>query len=254
MHVDELIDNPPGRVIVIFFQTDFARMRVGGQMKMIPFAKKFLESMTPSDRVAVVSFDSHLKVRQDFTSDRDDIDRAIEESLNIDDPPARGGDSGISILDHLDLRDAKEAATPERGFLLLGNALKKIPGAKTLILFGWGLGHYRSGGVAMDPDYGPAKRALEDSRTSVFSLDISNADYHTLEAGLGKVAGDTGGFYAKTHIFPQIAMEKLTKTISGHYEIVVKKASNYRGVHAVEVNLRKGLKGEVHSRGTYIDQ
>ena len=107
--------------------------------------------------------------------------------------------------------------------LLVGNALLPIPGPKTMVLFGWGLGVYTPVGVVMTRDYMPAKRALEASRTSVFSMDISDADYHSLEVGLGKVSADTGGFYAKTHIFPTIGMRKLERAISGHYVLVVKR-------------------------------
>ena len=74
-----------GRLIVLFFQTDFQRAssRVGGQMKMLEYAKEFVAAMKPHDRVAVVQFDSHLKVREDFTHDRERVMRAIEESLKI---------------------------------------------------------------------------------------------------------------------------------------------------------------------------
>src|SRR5512140_328105 len=80
---------PEGRLIVIFFQTDFQRerSRVGGQMKMTAFAIRFLETLTPQDRVAVVSFDSHLKIRQDFTNDLRRVETAIRQSISIDDPP-----------------------------------------------------------------------------------------------------------------------------------------------------------------------
>jgi hypothetical protein len=64
-------------------------------------------------------------------------------------------------------------------------------------------------------------QALSDARTSVFSLDLTHADSHSLEAGLRKVADDTGGFYVRTHIFPEIAMAKLTRVISSYYELSI---------------------------------
>src|SRR5713226_1113557 len=49
------IPEPQGRLIVVFFQTDFARedVRIRGQMKILSFADDFVDSLEPEDRVAV---------------------------------------------------------------------------------------------------------------------------------------------------------------------------------------------------------
>ena len=80
---------PKGRLLVFFFQTDFAResVRITGQMKILPYADQLLDSLEPEDRVAVVSFDSHLKFRLDFSDDREAIRKAMRDSLSINDPP-----------------------------------------------------------------------------------------------------------------------------------------------------------------------
>lgn len=249
------VDNAPrGRLLVFFFQTDFARApsRVSGQMKMIHYAIKFLDTLLPNDRVAVVQFDSHLKVRLDFTDDREKLKEAITRSLRIE---PKGPPEKVplpSLMSRLDYEEAKRAATPERALLLLGNALNPIPGPKSMVMFSWGLGRFGSTGVTMIPDYGPARRALEQSRTAVFSLDISVADYHSLEVGQKKVSADTGGFYVKTHHFPQFAMDKLQRTLSGHYELVVKKNSERRGEHSIEVTLVR-RRGDVLTRKSFQD-
>src|ERR1043165_1906326 len=64
------IPEPQGRLIVVFFQTDFSRedVRIRGQMKILSFADDFVDSLEPEDRVAVFSYDSHLKFRLDFTN------------------------------------------------------------------------------------------------------------------------------------------------------------------------------------------
>src|SRR5262245_52119498 len=72
---------PPGRLLVFFFQTDHTPIRLVGLMRMRIQARKFLDSLLPTDRVAVLSFDSHLKLRQDFTDDRGKIRSAIDASL-----------------------------------------------------------------------------------------------------------------------------------------------------------------------------
>jgi VWFA-related protein len=236
----EILYSNPGRLLIFFFQTDPSRVnsRVTGQMAMLRQAKQFLATLGPQDRVAVVQFDSHLKVREDFTNDHDVVERAIDESLKIDRPPRPGKVPTPSLLTRLDLDEARKAASPEKALFLIGNALIPIPGPKSLVMFGWGLGRFGSSGVRMTPDYFPAKRALEKSRTSVFALDVTVADYHSLEVGMKKAAEDTGGFYAKTHIFPQFAIEKLERTISGRYELFVKRPPELpRGLHKLEVEV-----------------
>ncbi|MGH9459482.1 MAG: VWA domain-containing protein [Thermoanaerobaculia bacterium] len=256
VHPDsDLARGPDGRLLVFFFQTDFGRhrSRVQGHMAMVRHATEFLDRLEPADRVAVVQFDSHLKVREDFTSDRDILTRAITESLQIDHPGRPGVVPSPSLMARLDLDEAKAATTPERALLLLGNALIPIPGPKSLVMFGWGLGRFGAGGVTMIRDYYPAMRALEKARATVFALDISVADYHSLEVGLQAAAERTGGFYAKTHVFPRIAMGRLERTISARYELFVKRPPDLpRGVHEIQVRL-VGRRGNVLAREMWED-
>ncbi len=124
-----------------------------------------------------------------------------------------------------------------------------------MVMFGWGLGDFIPGvGVAMTHDYIPAKRALESSRTTVFVLDVTEADYHTLEAGLQMAAKDTGGSYQKTYLFPQLAMDKIEKTMSGYYVLVVKRPPELqRGVHKILVDVkRRGI--EILARDSFVDK
>ena len=192
---------------MFFFQTDFGRAtaRVKGQMRMIAHANDFLETLLPTDRVAVVQFDSHLKVRQDFTDDREKLRDAITNSLLVSRVGVPERVPLPSLMSGLRIEDARRAASPEKALFLLGNALLPIPGPKSMVMFGWGLGRFGSGGVTMTRDYSLARRALEQSRTAVFSMDICDCDYHSLEVGQQKVSADTGGFYAKTHLFPTLA-------------------------------------------------
>lgn len=244
---------PKGRLIVFFFQTDFQRVRVKGQMRMSTIAIQFLDRLEREDRVAIVSFDSHLRLWQDFTNDREKIERAVRDAIQITEPPEPELVANPALFTRIDRKAARDAASSERALTLVGNALNPIPGWKSLVLFGWGLGVYSNKKVVMIPDYSRARNALEAARTSVFSLDISDADYHSLEVGLSKAAKDTGGFYQKTHIFPRFAMEKLMKTISGRYEVVVKKPKGLEpGVHAVELSLA-GKRGTVLARKTFRD-
>jgi len=246
---------PPGRMIVFLYQTDFARNgpRVRGQMKLLQM-DEWLDWVEPEDRVAVLSFDSHLKFRLDFTNNKHDIANAMEQSLYISDPPWPQRVPLPSLGSHLKPEELLKIATPERALIEIGNALMNIPGPKSLILFGWGLGRFSRDGVHMAPNYWIARQALETARVSVFSIDFTEASGHSLAAGLAKVAGDTGGFYASTFNFPYQAAKRLRRTLAGHYELEVRKpATAARGAHTIEVDVAR-RNAYVMARSSYVDR
>jgi VWFA-related protein len=246
----------PGRLIVVFIQTDFARdsARLRGQMHFMQYAEDMLAALTPEDRVAVLSFDSHLKFRLDFTNDHQAILAAMNESLLLNDPPPPRLVHNPALGSRLDRDEMRRAGDSEAALLILGNALRNIPGPKTMLLLGWGLGQRTAGGVRRKPRYKCARAALEAARVTVFALDTTYADYHDLQFGLSKAAADTGGFYAKTHEFPQIAIDRLHRTLAGHYELELRRPANLRpGTHEVMVNVkRRGL--TVLAPGTWMDR
>jgi hypothetical protein len=86
----------------------------------------------------------------------------------------------------------------------------------------------------------------------VFSLDVTNADYHSLEAGLKLVSEQTGGFFARTHIFARQAMRRLTGALAGYYALFVEKPEVGRETHEIEVHLAR-RKGTVLARTAYVD-
>jgi len=248
---------PRGRLLVFFYQTDFARnaSRIAGQMQTVVNAGDWLDWLDADDRVAVFSFDSHLKFRLDFTNNKDHIKDAMQQAMLTNEPPPPRTVPMPALAKRLDKDEMLKAATPEAALIILANALRPIPGPKSIILFGWGLGRMTPTGVVMEAKYIPARQALESARASVFSIDFSQSDYHTLEAGLGKVAGDTGGFYAKTYRFPKIAVERLQKTLAGHYELEVRKPdTRVRGTHLIEVDVSSRPRATVLARSTYIDR
>lgn len=244
---------PRGRLIVFFFQKDLEPSRTPGLIRMIHEASRMLDTLHPGDLVSVVSYDSHLKLWTDFTDDRLVLRRAIEHSILFEDRPPRIVEGPFpSLAAAFDPTAAVHAGTPEKGLLVLAEALRALPGAKTMAYFGWGLGRLTPLGVRMEADYGPAAAALLDSRTTVFSLDVTDADYHSLEVGLQQVAYDTGGFYARTHDFSSTAMKRLRRALMGHYVLVFERPPLPRGAHRVEVDL-VGVPGEVFAKPEYVD-
>ncbi|HJQ36406.1 MAG TPA: hypothetical protein VKB93_04655, partial [Thermoanaerobaculia bacterium] len=239
---DVVIEQRAGRLFVVFVQTDFARnnVRVAGQMGFLPFAEKLIDSFNPEDRIAVLQFDSHLKLRLDFTNDKEDVMAALKDSLRIDRPPQPPVVPEPSLASRLDREDMKKAADSEAGLLVVGNALRSIPGPKTLLLLGWGLGRLSGGAVHMTKTYQYAREALDAARTAIFTIDVPHVDYHDLELGLQRAAADTGGLYVKTYRFPQIAIERLQRTLAGHYEVTLVRPKELKsGVHDLVVRVKR---------------
>ena len=247
---------PEGRLFVFLFQTDFGRApsRVMGEMKIVLQSTDYTDFLEAGDRVAVLSHDSHLKFRLDFTDDKRQIRAAMEQALGIDDPPRPPKVPLPSLSRYLPADTLKkETNTIGDALILIANALRPIPGPKTIVFFSWGMGQLTPTGIYNEPNYAIARYALLESRVTVYSIDFTQADYHSLEFGLGAVAKDTGGFYAKTYTFPTQAVERLKGTLAGHYELEVKKPDiKAIGAHRIEVETtRKGT--VVMARTTYFD-
>jgi VWFA-related protein len=248
---------PHGRLLIFFYQTDFARnsARIAGQMQTVVNADEWVDWLDSEDRVAVFSFDSHLKFRLDFTNNKDHIKDAMQQAMLTNEPPPPRTVPMPALAKRLDAEEMRKAASPEAALIIVANALRPIPGPKSIILFGWGLGRLTPSGVQMEAKYVPARQALASARATVFSIDFTQADSHSLEVGLGQVAGDTGGFYAKTFHFPKIAIERLQKTLAGHYELEVRKPdTKIRGTHTIEVDVPSQRRASVLARSTYIDR
>jgi len=243
---------PSGRLLVCFFQLDFGGSRAPGLMRMARRADELIATLTAGDRMAVLVFGSHFQLHLDFTADRARLTREVRPtrlySTTVD--PAAG--ERPSLLEHLDASAARRAALPESALLVVARALAEIPGAKTLIFFGWGLGRFSRTGVHMERDYGPARDALARAQTSVFTLDVTEADAHSLEVGLQQVARETGGFYARTHDFPDGAIGRLQRALAGHYLVVFESPVRERGRHSLEVRLTR-RQGRVLARSFFED-
>ncbi len=215
---------PEEKLVTLFVQADFEPGRVAGHLKILPHVDRLLRSLHPHDHVAIVSFDSHLKLWLDFTRDRDAAFETLKRAIRFGSPAARRS-PGVSLVEHFDSRAATGAASPEKALELTALALAGLPGEKDLIYLGWGLGRYGAGGVRMTHEYQPAVRALDAARTTVFVLDVSQADYHSLEIGLQNVAAHTGGTYARTFHFASQAVDRLARTIGGHYLLTVDRSA-----------------------------
>jgi VWFA-related protein len=248
---DDIQTLGPGRLVVFLFQKDLEPSRIVGLMRMLLKGRQFLETLTANDRVAILSFDSHLKVWTDFTNNRERLDRVLEHGILFERPPPVQAPPEPSLVERLDPARGRRTYTIERALELIADALEPLPGAKSLVLIGHGFGHFSRTGVRMDRDYDTAREALIAARTSVFSLDVTQADYHSLEAGLQIVAEETGGFYARTHVFPDLAVRRLSGALAGYYVLFVERPPGHeRPKHEIDVKVLRSS-GRILATRTY---
>jgi VWFA-related protein len=240
-----------GRLVVFFFQKDLHHSRLPGFLRMLKEAQRLVADLTAQDRVAIFSFDSHLKLWLDFGADRERARDVLKRSLIFEDRPGELAPGDPSLASHFDRAAAQKAASPEEALTVAAWALQGLPGTKTLVMFGHGFGNFSPGlGVRLSDDYETARRALAEARVTVLSLDVTNADHHSLEAGLQQVAEDTGGFFARTHLFPGEAMERVRHALAGHYVLTFVKPRLPPGEHALDIRL-SAKKGSVLAKSHY---
>ncbi len=244
----EVVPDLPGRSFVLLFQRHTHPSRARGMMSMTRRAEEFLGTLGPHDRVAVAVLDSHLELMADFTDDHDAIGEIVRGSVMPYRPASFVRDDGPSLSDHLDLEALGEVYSPEHALLVIGDALRAIPGPKTMLYIGWGLGYLSGGVIQMRPEYAPALAALNESRTTVFMLDVTEADYHSLERPMIEVARETGGFYLKTKYSSYFAMDMVERMVGGRYVLACEVPDVGPGPRVLRIGLVGHRGGQVLHR------
>ncbi len=247
----------PGRLTVFMFQNSLERSRIGGTLQMMRESARFVDRLGPADRAAVVVFDSRLRVWQDFTADRLRLSDVLGRGVLFERPDAQAAE-GISLVSSLDLGAAERAGSMEEALLVVARALRPIEGAKALVIFGHGFGRFvpsagsPTGLAMLGRDYDEARSALIAAHVTVFAMDVTDAETHTLETGLMAAAEDTGGFYAKVSTQQAAAMDRLEGALDGYYLLAVENPSARAGRHDIRVKTTIS-RVSVSARRYYID-
>jgi VWFA-related protein len=268
--VSEQHPHAPGRLIVFFVQKTLAASpAVTGRdlaalMRALQLTDPLFAALTPEDRVAVLSFDSHLRIWSDFTNDFNFVRTLLREKVSRQHPVNVAISPGASLVLRLSQTRSRTIYTMEEALQRIGNALEPLPGPKTVILFGYGFGKpdalnrpladaaYLPG--FLNHDYKNALAALVKARTSVFALDVTEAHHHALEVGFQAVATDTGGFFVRTSLFPDLAMNRVAGALAAHYILFVEKSgARPPGSHHVIVKLNESRNRTVYAPSTYVD-
>ncbi len=205
-------DEPPAsRHFIFFFHNQWQLSTYGGdlvrqQMRAGIQSRRWLDQeMLPSDWVAVVSYGKgKLLIHQDFTQDREVLERSFKEAA-IGKKPAgmrrrSPGARELSVFRRLPQgRELRERASNVYQALgLVAEACGYVVGRKNLLMFTIGFGKQRGFGEAeADPEFYPQlETALNDHNVAVYPIDTSPAGRGTRQTDfMTQLAEDTGGTY-----------------------------------------------------------
>lgn len=217
-----------GRLIVFFVQTDFGRdsRRMHGQMRfMSGLADKVVGLLQPEDRIAVVSFDSRIKLRCDFTKDRGAALDAIRRSIEIGKVPEVEPSKGVSLSAALDAAEAKRATRGEAALLAVAHAMRRLEGRKLMFLVGWGFGEmsWGMGGgsrLVLSRAWSEAVDILNRDHAPVITIGTGSGE---LTLGIALTARATGGLHTSAIAeFPQQTLTRIEGALEGNYELVLR--------------------------------
>jgi len=153
---------------------------------MLRRAEEFVAALEPSDRVAVASFHSHLELWADFTTDRAAVRAILTRSILFAGGPERSRGRPAPPVASVRPGRRTRAGSMEQALVVVGGRLAAIPGPKAVVLVGHGFGRMSGGTlqsaiVSLEADYTEARRLLIRARATVYCLDVTRADSHTLE-------------------------------------------------------------------------
>jgi VWFA-related protein len=192
-------------------------------------ARGWVESeMLPSDWVAVASYDTRLKVQQDFTRDRKALVAAIGDAVKGKDregnyPSRIDTSKGPSLLAGLPKGTALRDKTPTlyEALQAIAEAGGGVRGRKNLLLFTFGLPGRENTFGSFVPDkryFEPTVQALNANNVAAYAIDLTPpAVEHTLSDSLNKLAVDTGGRYFFNVTNFSTPLDQVAQENSGYY-------------------------------------
>ena len=206
------------------------------------------EDMGTRDMVAVVGHDVRLKVYSDFTSDKQQLKRALREAATFSNGQTEpsGPTNMPSILRSIDTADMiSGTGTTYQGITVLADALRKIRGRKNLVIFSPGIlepGETVRDGIILNESrfYEPMIRALNASNVSVYaanlSPDVSEPVFHQT---LQRMAEETNGDYFRYAVSFNPMISQVEKATGGYYLITYRtdKPRRARGYQKVDVSI-----------------
>lgn len=230
----------PSNPAVLFDQLTLAREAV----------KDFVENdMKETDFVAIVGHDVRLKVYSDFTNDRTQLAKALNEATRFGNglTKAEPGDQP-SILRNIDRHDmVNRTGTVYQALDLLADSVRPIQARKNLVLFSPGIAdrdESQYGDMLMNRSryLDPMLESLNAANVSVYGVQLQR-DVNTspvFHQRLSEISDVTGGRYFPINVNFRPVLTQVENTNSGYY-LVTYRSQHPRGesgFQKVDVSLK----------------
>ena len=191
--------------------------------------KDFIKNdMKPTDLAAVVAHDVRLKIFSDFTANKQQLERAVDDTAMW----GRGITSSNLLADAPSiLRGSSDRLVDRTGNVyealqLLGDRMRSIHARKNIVLFSVGIhepGEEIRGGMIVNQSqyYDPMIRALNRADVTVYPVSLIEDPNQPpfIHQTLERIAGDTNGEYFRFNTSFSPALRRIDKMSNGYYLI-----------------------------------
>ena len=220
------------RYFIFFFDKPTSGSDYFDRLRLARHAvKNFVASeMMPTDRVAIVGDDVRLKIYSDFTSDKNQIVAALDESARYGrglttQTPNAGPDS---IMAHIDVDQMIDhTGTVFEALEVLADSVRQIHARKNLLVFSPGIveiGETVQHGMITNKSryYDPTVRALNSANVSVYGMNLNEAvgsDPPFIHQNLENLSRDTAGSYYRNVVGFETPVKQVENRTNGYYLI-----------------------------------
>jgi len=225
----------------------------------VDFVRK---EMKEGDRVAVAGHDVRLKIYSDFTSDKQQLERALTDATRfgkgLTSKPAAGTDA--SILRNITINEmTKRTGTVYQALDVLAEAVRPIRARKNLILFSPGIVENDEdirGGMVQNRSryFDPALQSLNAANVTVFPVQLQDDIPRDMffHQRLEELASSTGGEYFRFSTSFGPVLDKIDDLNAGYYLLSYRvRREPGRGFQKVHVSVRNQPQLRVTSRSGY---
>jgi len=209
------------------------------------------KEMKPNDMVAVAGHDVRLKVYSDFTNDKKQLVRALDDAISFGrgvTEPRAGVANTTSILANVNRpRMMNHTGTTFEALEVLADALRPIKARKDVVLFSAGIltpDQTVQNGIAVNRSrfYDRAVYALNTADVSVYPaniVDVPNIS-PAFHQALEELANDTNGQYFRFNPTFSGALRHVEELTNGYYLIsyMTQKPKGSAGFQKVQVTLK----------------
>lgn len=194
--------------------------------------------MKDTDRVAIVGHDVRLKVYSDFTSNKKQLESALNDAvqfgLGLKDAPAGDEPSILRSVDTKAMID--QTGTVYEAIDFLADGVKSIRARKNLVLFSPGIAdRYEtiSNGLITNrsPNLDPMLQSLNAANVSVYGVQLQRDAQDSsplIHQRLEEMSESTGGRYFRFNTSFKPALERVENVNSGYY-LVTYRAQHPKG-------------------------